>query len=313
MQQESVALNMFLQTKKIADVTKKEYLYFLDKFLAWSELPSYDSIVHLEGGTKAQTALVRKYVAHLEKEGRSYPYVTLAVFPIFKFFYRNDITINEKLIKDDFPPSGKKGGGNAYTPEQIRAIISEIEKSGKKRKLTTLRNIAIVYFLTSSGCRLGALPELKLTDLIPHISCYAVKVYNDDKAEYLTFISPQARKALDEYLTERSKSGYIVKDPKSVFDIKRAALVKVIERYVNKAGFRVKLDSSRSYKNYNIPAAHGFRKYLGTVMKSTVKIDHETSEMLLGHKSKTLELSYNKATVDNLYAEYSKCIKPLTI
>jgi integrase len=172
---------------------------------------------------------------------------------------------------------------------------------------------AVILILGSSGIRVGALPSLKLRNLIDH----KLTIYENFSEEYLTFITPECKKAVDVYLDMRSRFGEKLNDEsvliREQFDIRdvfqienpkqisRDAIQWMITDVANRSGVR----------NPNIPIAHGFRKFFTTQLINS-KINPEIREMLLGHKI-GLASSYYRPTGQEMLEEYQKAEDSLTI
>ena len=129
---------------------------------------------------------------------------------------------------------------------------------------------------------------------------------------YVSFISPEAKSALQQYLTEREQSGEIL-TPESplVSDynykgsfISVEAYEKVWHRLLKKAGLNQK--STRFY----ILHIHTLRKYFRS---NCIGVDASYRERWMGHKGLYLDMSYFKAEESLHLAEYRKAISHLTI
>jgi hypothetical protein len=70
----------------------------------------------------------------------------------------NDIILNWKKIKSFQPESERFSEDRPYTHEEIKAMV----------EASDLRNKAIKLFMSSSGVRVGALPELGQSTNISH-------------------------------------------------------------------------------------------------------------------------------------------------
>ena len=69
----------------------------------------------------------------------------------------------------------------------------------------------ITHILASTGIRIGAFSEIQLKHIQDMSNgCKFILVYDDDKAEYVTFIHQEAVEALDEYLADRTRLGEII-------------------------------------------------------------------------------------------------------
>jgi len=133
--------------------TAKQYKWYLDRFIKFYKLRDYDSLLTME--LKQIQIIVEDYVMDLKNNlnPNSIPSYT---YPILPFFEANDIELKSKKIKRLFPTEIKKSGNKAYTTSDIKKILEHTP---------SLRNKCIVLFFASTGCRIGALEDLKFRDL----------------------------------------------------------------------------------------------------------------------------------------------------
>jgi len=177
-------------------VTFKKYIYYLDVFLKFYHIKDFDSLasISLE---KAQI-MIEDYVMDLKKRVNPNSVPTY-VQPIQTFFDVNDVELKWKKIHRLFPAKIKSTGKKAYTNHEIQKMLDHA---------TTLRNKVIIHFLASTGCRIGALPDLKIRNLKRMDNdSHAVLIYEDSIEEYWTFLTPEASSVFDEYLQIRKQNG----------------------------------------------------------------------------------------------------------
>jgi len=291
------------------EATRKAYLYQLEQFRKWTKIKDFDSL--LQAPQKQIQELLEDYVMHLKRK-ISPNSVPIYYAPIELFFVMNDITINYKKLRKLFPKKIKKGNERGYTIEEIRKII----KNAKSK-----RNRSIVLLFASSGIRLGAIPDI----LLKHLSkigknSYAIKIYEDETDEDFVFTTPEATKAIDEYLDEREKDGeYIDQESPLIrtsykLGIEKAktcnldALAHIMARLVSC------IDRKKRGNRFDVPKDHGFRKFYGTVIKDTPGITPTMSEKLINHVGVVqLDGSYFKPTKEQMFESYQKVIPGLTI
>jgi len=277
--------------------TAKQYKWYLDRFIQFYKLRDYDSMLTME--QKQIQVMVEDYVMDLKNKvnPNSVPSYT---YPILTFFEANDIELKIKKIKRLFPTEIKKSGGKAYTTNDIKKMLEHTPD---------LRNKCVVLFLASTGCRIGALEDLKLSDLttMPN-NCKAVTIYKDSTDEYSTFLTPEVSETLDRYFSKRKSDGEYIDDNSPVFRRKYRlgiekirpmsthAIQSIVLRSLRKAGLRLEKKNGR----YPIPINHGFRKRFITILKSNVDIPIAYAERLAGHKV-YIDDRGNKIQLDGAY------------
>ncbi len=185
--------------------TKKSYLYQLNKFKKWAKIKNFNGL--LQAPQKDIQILLEDYVMHL-KQTVSPNSIPIYFAPIELFYVMNDVDLNFKKIRKLFPDKVKKGNERGYTRNEIDLIL-EFTK--------TKRHRALVLLLSSSGCRIGAIPEMKLKHLTIIESSYAIKIYEGDKEEDYVFTTPEATNAIDSYLDERKSDKEYFDDETPLF------------------------------------------------------------------------------------------------
>jgi len=244
-------------------------------------------------------------------------------YPLQSFFEANNIELRWKKIKKLFPAKIKTSGGQAYTTEDIQKMLEVT---------TNKRSRAIILFLSSTACRIGAITELKLKNLIDMpMGCKAVLIYEDTPVEYYSFLTPESSRAIDEYFDQRTADGEILNPESPVFRRKYIwakspaeplsvdAAQNVVLRAIKKAGLR----NSQEKKNgrYSKQQDHAFRKRFATILKLNKDIPVAITERLLGHFSYKDEhdhlvkhdKAYMRVTLDELFEYFKLAIQKLTI
>ena len=320
---------IFLNTIK-TDSTKDNYVYWLTKYLEYKQKDNDSILTHddliKDPPEKIQTDF-ENYILYLKNHRKSVHAIKMSVFSLLRFFSMNRIILNEKILKELIPRDESSHKRQTYSDEDIVKILNarNIHKIKKHRNwwYTKPRSKAIILFFASSGVRLGGLESLTYGDIEEIEDCFSVKVYAGTKYEYLTFITPQARKALEEYLGLRKN---LTHDSK-LFDIEYDAIRKLLERLVTKAKVTpIQMKKVRQWNNETIdvdlvekhfkevPVVHGFRSRWNTIMKSNNEINKSMIELMMGHKPEIkLDENYFKPTKENLFEEYKKGITTLTV
>jgi len=105
-----------------------------------------------------------------------------------------------------FPTKTKPGGYGAYTRDDISLML---ENTNKKRTRV------LILFLSSSGCRAGVIPELKLGHITNIENCKKMICYADTKDEYPEFTLSEVQNLHESIHDEKekivSKAAYLIK------------------------------------------------------------------------------------------------------
>jgi len=297
-----------------SEATKEHYQYWFNDFLGWCKThvePMITGEGLLQLKETALQEMIEDYVMD-KRKGLSPNTLPLPIASLRLFFDMQDKVLNWKRIKKMIPTQVKKAGYSAYQNNDIKNMLAS---AGSKR------NRAMIHFLASTGCRIGAIPELKIEHLtnMPD-GCKSVLFYEGSNEEYHGFLTQEASKVLDEYLDERRKNGEHLNENSPIFRAEYSIGIQpvktltlrgieaILERLVKEAGSRKKINKTRC----NIMSAHGFRKRYASIIKLNNKISWAVSERLLGHKS-YLDPSYFVPTKENLFVEFRKVMTDLTI
>ena len=305
MQRSLLVFGESLQT----EATRKAYLYQLEQFRKWTKIKDYDSL--FQGPPKAIQELLENYVIHLKNKVKPNS-VPVYFAPIELFYVMNDVVINYKKLRKLFPKKTKKGNARGYTREEVKKILDNTKSK---------RNRALVLLFACSGVRLGAIPGIYLKHLSKiDGNSYAIKIYEDELEEDYIFTTPEATKAIDEYLEERKKDGEFLDQESPLIRTsyklgiqKRKAcsidtLAHVMGRLVSV------IDRKKKGNRFDVPKDHGFRKYFATIIKDTEGITPTMSEKLINHIGVVqLDGAYFTPTKEQMFEAYQKVISGLTI
>lgn len=289
--------------------TKKNYRIWLDQFLKFSKVTEHDILITLKDSELQ--VMLEDYLFYLKKtvSSNSIPpkFASLELF-----FAMNDKVLNFKKIKKMFPEKTKKSGFEAWTTKDIQKMLLVCN---------TKRQRAIILFLSSTGARLGVLPDLRIKHIKTKEESYKkIIIYEGEKEEYMTFLTPEASQALDEYLDERRKDGEIISDSSYVFrkryqvgsgkphNMSNNSLADIISRIIRNSGIIREKDGKR----FNIQINHGFRKRYATILKLVSDVNQNIAEKLLGHKN-GLDGVYFVPTEEELFEEFKKAVPELII
>lgn len=317
---ESKALDEFTKFLR-TNSTKKHYMSHLRKYLKWSDYSTYDELINRD--IEIIQAELENYVTELQKEqGHANSYMKLAFSGIGLFYIMNNKMINKIRISKMIWPDQDIHKLEAYTTYDIQRILDAIDRSKLKKhpkfRITRPRLRAAVHFLASTGCRIGGLTSAKVKDLRRIENCYAVTVYPNSQEEYVTFLTPEASKVLDEWLDFMrihlkipiGNDEFLDFDDYPLIDMNHFVLTNALSRVVRKAN----LNYEKNGKRYPKPLNHAYRYRFNTIAKSNKNVNPVLVERLLGHSTSiTLDKHYLKPTTEVLFEEYKKLIKDLTI
>ncbi|MCH7649222.1 MAG: site-specific integrase [Thaumarchaeota archaeon] len=300
--------SLFLSAIKSKE-TMKIYKYHLERFLTWNkDCRDYDDL--LKADDKSIQTKLENYVMYL-REKFSPNYIPTIFKPVELFYVMNKVNINSKLLHKMFPETIKKGGYGAYSREMIQTMLENTLK---------LRTRSLILFFASSGCRVGVIPELKLGHITNYEDCKRVVCYADSKDEYVTFMTPEASKAFDEYLEERQNDKERLTSDSPAFRQKyylgsNPALGMGIETVRSSISLSMKnVSKIKKGNRFNIPTVHGFRKYFNIVLKQRQESNISLCEKLMGHSVLVpLDNAYAPFEDTKLFEEYKKVIPELTI
>jgi len=310
MEKSLIVFEKFLRAK----ATKEMYLYYFNAFLKWAQankerLLTADGLLQLN--EKALQEIAEDYLMYLRKR-LSPNSIPPRIAALELFFSMNEKNLNFKKMRRMVPASIKRSGHTAWTTSDIRKMLQNAKSH---------RDRAFLHLLSSTGCRIGALQELKLKHLtnIPD-NCKSVLFYEGSQEEYLGFLIPEASKAVDEYIEERRKDGEYIEENAPVL---RSAYQVGIQKVKPMSTASAKMIAIRLAKSvvrnkqgnrYSVMAAHGFRKRFNTILKNNKEGNISLKEKLMGHKGVyVLDGVYHDADAQTLFNEFKIHIVHLTI
>jgi len=307
--QKSRCLIIFEESVK-SEETKNNYLVMLDKFRRWASVEDFDDL--LKADEKSVQRLLEDYVISLKGKISPNTFNT-QLAPVFLFYEVNDIVLNKTRLKKMYPAKVKRGGYGAYSLEHIKKMLDSTRKKRTK---------ACILILSSTGCRVMALCELKIKDVENYKNgCKVATFYSGDTSEYVGFLTPEASNALDDYIEERIQAherinpdSPLIREIYSMGSIPAKPVNNpVIQELINVTLSDVKRKKDSSGR-YNIPITGGFRKFFNLTMKLQEKANISLVEKLMGHSVTVgLDNHYLPASKEKLFEEFQKNISDLTI
>ena len=309
--------------------TKTKYIYLFSKYLEYLHL-SYDNLADLlKQDIRTIESDIILYMTRLkDQEGYSFASLNTRLAAITLFFTMNDVMINRKKIGKYLGEHIKTIKDRGYTHEEIKKMLD----------VSDLKFKVFITLMASTGCRVGAIPSLKIRNLkyYPdhnYYKLYQVTFYENTKSEYYSFTTPECANYIREYLEYRSercgekltdnspliRDDFIIGDMWHIQNPKHLSIFTFnyyLRLILIKTGIRkvIPLTESQtgSKKNRKIVSQnHGFRKFTHTVMANK-RINPEIREMLLGHKI-GLSSCYYRPSESELLEEYLRVVPELTI
>lgn len=291
----------YIQSEK----TREQYMYNLKRFAIFNKLESVDDILLIDGEELKQK--IEDYVILFKNEAKSSRYIRTIIFSIQSFCESNDkIGVNWKKIRKLLGKKQKPRKSRPYTTSEIKRMLNGVK---------SLRNKALILFLSASGVRRGAIPVLQIKDLkqMPN-GCLAVTIYEGSDFEYTTFINKESNDALTLYLEQRKYDGEIIHPNHPVFRERYSnATTKPIplsEASVTDIIVRAKTNAGINFDNSPNLLCHAFRRRFNTILKMNKESNSPLIERLMGHDMQ-LDNAYFQPTLEDLFNEYQKGIKNL--
>jgi integrase len=127
-----------------------------------------------------------EYIIKMKEMGKGYSTLHNYIATVVSFYRINDIVLNTKKISKFMPEQTRLRKDKAYTHEQISKLLEIADE----------RMRVVILLLASSGIRIGSTSSLKLGNLEDN----KLTVYENTREEYFTFITPECKKAIDNYI-----------------------------------------------------------------------------------------------------------------
>jgi len=288
-----VSIQLFFDSIK-SEHTKRCYTIYLRKYGHQKLAVTNPKLVESQ---------IIDFIIKMKQEGKNFFAISNYVTALISYYKINDVVLNTKKITRFLPERRRTRKDRSYTHEEI----------GKMLEIADERMRGVILILASSGVRVGALPSITLGNLDNN----KLTIYEKFSEEYYTFITPECKKAVDDYLDMRRRYGEKLTDEsvliREQFDIRDPFQIKKPKQISRDAIQWMITDIAKrlGVRNANVPIAHGFRKFFTTQLINS-KVNPEIREMLLGHKI-GLAGSYYRPTEKEMLEEYLKGEDNLTI
>ncbi|KER06486.1 Tyrosine recombinase XerD-like protein [Marine Group I thaumarchaeote SCGC AAA799-E16] len=293
----------YIQSKK----TIEHYSYHINRFTKHYNLKDWDSILALENTDLKEK--IEDYVIFFKNQDKSSNYIRVITFALQSLCDSNDkLGINWKKIRKLLGKKTRPKKSRPYTTEEIKRMLGGVKG---------LRNKALILFLSSSGVRRGAIPDMRIRDLKQmSYGCIAVTVYPDTDDEYVTFVNKEASDALSLYHKQRTHDGEKITPNsfvfRSIYKNTTTTPKKFDEKSISNVIFRAKHNAGIDADDLPNLLVHAFRRRFNTVLKIRSDANPTIIERLMGHDQK-LDNSYFQPTTEQLFEEYQKGMADLTV
>jgi len=104
-----------------SEKTKLKYESYLDEFLRFFIIKSFDSLVSIE--QKKLQEMIEDFIMYDKSKNKSASYIAGKVSALKLFFSMNDIILNWDKIRKMIPEKTKPAGDKAYSTEQIQVLL----------------------------------------------------------------------------------------------------------------------------------------------------------------------------------------------
>lgn len=293
--------------------TRQEYTSCLRLFMEHYQITEYEELLKIS--TEQVGDMIIQYILLMKKKGLSEGLITQRIAALRKFFIVNQMNLNWDYINLHKGEFQKKNRLEAYTKEQIQKLL----------EICDHRTRAITLIFSSTGIRVGGLPDLKIKHLKRIGDLYQFIIYEGFDEEYITFCTPECATAIDDYLAYRHRAGEVITEDSYLiikeFDpnmtlhksepVLDSTIRNVMSKRMLKAGLRNLIHDVDTTHRKKIPINHGFRMYFCSQLVKS-RLQPELRWLLEGHALKQNDDSYIRV-VEELHGEYLKAINNLTI
>lgn len=285
-----------------------------------------DELMKYHDNTRIIQNQIIDYLIYLKNPPNSLRYATRSQYlaAIMTFYELNEVVLNKRKIHRYLGEEERPLENRGYNVDEITKMLDICDEHVK----------ALILILASTGVRIRATIDLKLEDLkiVPNHDLFQVRVYSNSRHAYSTFTTPEATKAINNYLDYRERCGekltpisplfrnqFDRNDSVSIHNtkpLKLRTVERLISRAIEKSGIRSVERQTEFHNDHgkvrkNVRLTTGFRKFFDTqLILSDVK--PVIKEMFMGH-SIGLDVHYFKPSGNDVLQEYLSAIGHLTI
>ncbi len=293
--------------------TQRPYTYSLNEFMRFSKLDDYDVLASKDKNTLQD--LLETWVISLKKRNLRVTAIRTKLSAVELFLDMNKKDWYRKIIRklvgrDDEIPGGK----SPFTTDEVFAMVKKAIKP---------RDIFTIHYLASTGTRPKSIedPILRLKHVVDMShDCKAIKIYEDSKEGYWTFLTPEASRAYNDYLKWRKINGEVITEDSPLFanypnehktkktNLSADSLRESLEKIMKSA----RIERVKTGNRYDKAIVYGFRKRFNGILKMNNDVNSNIAEKLMAHK-RGLDGTYLQPTRDECFREFVKAIPELTV
>jgi integrase len=318
-QNQSKSMQLFrnrIYRKSRSQASVDSYSTFVRLFIEHLGLRDADELAEkLRSGKINVVQALNGWLDKLDKEDKAPGSQKNYYFGVKKFVevVTPELKVNWKLV--DLPRQRVVEEDRRPTREGLRIILEH----------GNLTDRMLGTFLSSSGVREGTLVGLCVgnVDFDTYKDVTVVKIPSEiskGRMRYVTFLTPEAKRVLQEYLEVRRRNGEQITDESPLIGrnvrtkdgelgfkpITTRAVRKRWQTLLERAG---KAERARTWHKLHL---HTLRKFFRTNLEQA-GVSTSFRERLMGHKGEYLDDAYFKPRVEELLNEYRKAIANLTI
>ena len=307
--------------------TVETYVEGIKKLMEFMKLDSPSEVLKAFRDGKVNPENTIDQFIDFELESLSHNTVLRHLTGLKKWFRVNDVII--ALDKIEMPQSGIIViQDRSPTKEELRRTL----------QFCHIRDQVVLKILSSSGLRIGTLLTLKVSDVdfnypnkehpnYPDIARIDIfkgvgRKFNSGRGRegvktfYSTYISPEAKESLKEYIDLRKRQGEeITDDSPLITNIKQGRGEFISDETWRRQWCRIltRADLTEKTQNWNVLHIHTLRKYFRTQCE-IAGVKRTFFEFWMGHKSGGyLDVSYFRAQEKEHIEQYSLAITHLNI
>jgi hypothetical protein len=178
-----------------SEFTKTNYKVYLDKYL---QVVGYKDLNELlaKQPKEIENDLI-DFIISLKERGCKHSTIINYVKPLAGCCKVNDIVLNVNKVNRFMPKYVRNKNTRGYDVSEIQAMLDVADE----------RMRIVILLASSCGLRIGSIPDLSIGSCLPVQDLYKISVYDGDPESYMTFCSNKCKKAIDVYISMRSRYG----------------------------------------------------------------------------------------------------------